>query len=255
MKYIIQKDEMGVVNYFNLKKELVMQVYEMVDNVISLCYENNKIVKIKARNLKMDLDLNGNILTVDFNNGVTAYFANKHQKIVFLDHDGEYLGSLNMNLEPIYSNSRIYIVNKIINKLNEVMPILIANRYANSMENVQDEIRDVNDDMVLDAVTILTDDNRHSIEKILKDYRKQEIITKRFLSLRKSKLTKEQYNQKYLEITKKYIEKRNKLKMRYGYIEEKRKLEDVQRHFIANQNKLNKLLLKKEDIYNEYLTR
>ncbi len=255
MKYIIEKDEMGIINYYNLEKQLIMQEYYTVNDKINLYYQDKKIIKVKTNKLELALDLNGNILTADFNNGVTVYFASKHQKIVFLDHDGEYLGSLNMNIEPIYSNNRIYIINKIINKLNEVMPMLIANRYANSIENVQDEIRDINDDMILDTVTILNDDNRHSIEKILKDYQKQEILAKKFLSLRKSKLTKEQYNQKYLAITKKYNNKRNKIKRRYGYIKEKSKLKDVQRHFIDNQNKLNKLLLEKKDIYNEYLTR
>ena len=108
MKYIVEKDEMGVINYYNFEKKLLMQEYQTVND---------------TNNLELALDLNSNILTADFNNGVTAYFASKHQKIVFLDIDGEYLGSLYMNVEPIENNSWLYVIIKIINKLNETMPI------------------------------------------------------------------------------------------------------------------------------------
>ena len=255
MKYIVEKDEMGVINYYNLEKKLLMQEYQTADDTITLYYHDKKIVKIKANNLELALDLNGNILTADFNNGVTAYFASKHQKIVFLDTDGEYLGSLNMNIEPIYSSNRIYIINKIINKLNETMPILMENKYSVSIENVNDKIHQVNNEMVSKTVAILSQDNRRSIEKILSDYRKQEIRDKKFLSLRRKKLSKEQYAKKYDEITMKYATKRSQLKSRYNYLAERRKLEELQAELFNNQNDLDELLLEKRNIYNEYLTR
>ena len=255
MKYIIKKDKMGIVNYYNLEKQLIMQEYQTINDKITLYYHDKRIVKVTANNIELTLDLNGNILNADFANGVMAYFASKHQKIVFLDHDGEYLGSLNMNLEPIENNSWLYVIIKIINKLNDIMPKLIANKYANYLENVDEKINDINNEMISETIDILNQDSRRSIEKILSNYQKQEILAKKFLNLIKKKLTKEQYQKKYIEISKKYASKRSKLKSRYNYLKERRNLEEVQESFINNQNKLNKLLLEKEDIYNEYLTR
>ncbi len=255
MKYIVEKDEMGVINYYNFEKKLLMQEYQTVNDTITLYYHDKKIVKIKANNLELALDLNSNILTADFNNGVTAYFASKHQKIVFLDIDGEYLGSLYMNVEPIENNSWLYVIIKIINKLNETMPILIENRYTASISKVNDKIHQVNNEMVSKTVTILNQDNRRSIEKILSDYHKQEIRAKKFLFLRRKKLSKEQYAKKYDEITMKYATKRSQLKSRYNYLAERRKLEELQTEFFNNQNDLDELLLEKKAIYNEYLTR
>ncbi len=255
MKYIVEKDEMGVINYYNFEKKLLMQEYQTVNDNITLYYHDKKIVKIKANNLELALDLNSNILTADFNNGVTAYFASKHQKIVFLDIDGEYLGSLYMNVEPIENNSWLYVIIKIINKLNETMPILIENRYTASISKVNDKIHQVNNEMVSKTVTILNQDNRRSIEKILSDYHKQEIRAKKFLFLRRKKLSKEQYAKKYDEITMKYATKRSQLKSRYNYLAERRKLEELQAELFNNQNDLDELLLEKKAIYNEYLTR
>lgn len=255
MKYIVEKDEMGVINYYNFEKKLLMQEYQTVNDNITLYYHDKKIVKIKANNLELALDLNSNILTADFNNGVTAYFASKHQKIVFLDIDGEYLGSLYMNVEPIENNSWLYVIIKIINKLNETMPILIENRYTASISKVNDKIHQVNNEMVSKTVTILNQDNRRSIEKILSDYHKQEIRAKKFLFLRRKKLSKEQYAKKYDEITMKYATKRSQLKSRYNYLAERRKLEELQAELFNNQNDLDELLLEKRNIYNEYLTR
>ena len=255
MKYIVEKDEMGVINYYNFEKKLLMQEYQTVNDTITLYYHDKKIVKIKANNLELALDLNSNILTADFNNGVTAYFASKHQKIVFLDIDGEYLGSLYMNVEPIENNSWLYVIIKIINKLNETMPILIENRYTASISKVNDKIHQVNNEMVSKTVTILNQDNRRSIEKILSDYHKQEIRAKKFLFLRRKKLSKEQYAKKYDEITMKYATKRSQLKSRYNYLAERRKLEELQAELFNNQNDLDELLLEKKAIYNEYLTR
>ena len=255
MKYIIEKDEMGIVNYYNLDKQLIMQEYQNLNDIITLYYHDKKIVKIKTNNLTMDLDLEGNILTGVFNNGVTAYFAKKHKKIIFLDHDGEYLGSLNMLLEAIESNSWLYVIVKIVNKLNETMPLLLVSKYHASIENIDNKIHDINNEMVDKTIDILHDDNRRSIEKILKDYRLQEKRAKKFLTLRKNKLSKEQYQQKYEEITKKYATKRSRLKMRYNYLNERKELEEKQDELMMKQYELNKLLLAKKDLYDEYLTR
>lgn len=255
MKYIIKKDEMGIINYYNLEKQLVMQEYQTMNDTINLYYHNKKITKITTNKLVVDLDSNGNIINADFINGVTAYFANKHHKIIFLDHDGEYLGSINSKLEPITSNNKIYIIDKIINKLNETMPNLIANKYSNQMNKVDCEINNVNDEMIREVVSILEQDNRRSIEKILNDYHKQELRDKKILSLIRKYLSKEEYQNKYNKITAKYHLKRIQLKKRYNYLNERRKLEIVEKEFINNQSKLNKLILEKRDIYNEYLTR
>ena len=251
----IFKDEMGVVNYYNLDKQLVMQEYQTINDLITLYYHDKKITKIKANNLVLDLDMAGNILHATFNNGVAAYFASKHERIIFLDHDGEYLGFLKMAVPTVESSSWLYVIVKIINKLNETMPILIKNKYQNLMANVQKDIKTVNDEMILDTISILQDDNRHSVDKILKDYRLEEKRAKEFLALRKSKLSKEKYQQKHEEITKKYAIKRSRLKMRYGYMKERKELEEKQDELMMKQYELNKLLLAKKDLYDEYLTR
>ena len=73
MKYIIEKNEMGIINYYNLDKKLLMQEYQIPNDKIILYYHDKGIVKVKTNNLNLDLDLNGNIISADFNNGVTAY--------------------------------------------------------------------------------------------------------------------------------------------------------------------------------------
>ena len=129
------------------------------------------------------------------------------------------------------------------------------NRYTASISKVNDKIHQVNNEMVSKTVTILNQDNRRSIEKILSDYHKQEIRAKKFLFLRRKKLSKEQYAKKYDEITMKYATKRSQLKSRYNYLAERRKLEELQAELFNNQNDLDELLLEKKAIYNEYLTR
>ena len=255
MKYIIEKDEMGIINYYNQDKQLVMQEYQIENYDIFLYYEDGKIIKVKANNLVLDLDFKGQILTADFKNEVTAYFSYKHQKIVFLDCDSEYLGFLKMTLEPIEGKSWLYVIKKIIVRLDETIPKLIEDKYESKLSNVNKQITNINDEMVEDVVAILNQKNLHDLNKILKDYQQKEIREKRKLLLKRQFISRENYQKKYQEITRKYRFKRRELKKCYGYYEEQEKLYNRQLNLQEKEEKLNELILEKKQINNEYLLR
>ena len=257
MEYIIQKDEMGIINYYNQNQELIMQDYNVLDDIIRLTYENNHIVKINNDNLTLELDFKGRLLNGFFVNGITCYFSYQHSKAVFLDVDGQYLGSLDISLETINGSNRIYLAKNLIQKLESCAVSLIDKHFNNDLNNINKQISKVNDLMVEDAVDILKQDNRRSCAKILNSYDEAELREKRNLLLLYKKknfisklLTrKDSYEEKCQQITRKYAKKRTQLKTNCDYANELKKLKAKETSFLFNQHRLNELLEEREALY------
>ena len=253
MDYIVLKDEMGIINYYNQNKELIMQVYNIFDENIRLYYQDGIIVNVSNDNITLELDYKGRILTGEFNNGLNCYFSYKHGKAVFLDYDGKYLGDLNLTLETINDSNRIYIVRKLFDKLEQFGKNLLTNRFHQEIDDIESKIDKVNNLMIDNVVSIINQDNRHSCNKILSDYQEREALEKQKL-LRKN-LSDEEYNLKYQKITRKYAYKRRKLKMEFNYANELKKYKAKAASLMFNQHRLNELITEKKQLKEEYLTR
>ncbi len=258
MNCIIEKDEMGIINYYNQNRELIRQDYRDLNEIISFYYENNKINKISNGSITLELDYYGNPLIAFFNNGLTCYFAYKHSKGVFIDYDGKYLGDITVLLDKINSQNRLYIVKNLLHKLENSSNKLINTRYNSEIFNVKAKISYVNNLMINDTINILKQDKYHNCQRILKEYDEEELRKKRLLlQLYKNKLLVNRviYENKKTKITKKYAKKRRQLKTQYDYANEYEEIKAKQNSLMFNQSRLDNLLKLEEKINNEYLSR
>ena len=253
MDFIVKKDELGVISYYD-QDILIMQDYNLDDENIRLYFEDNHIVKITNERVSLELDFKGRVLTADLINGLTCYFSYKHQKIAFFDYNGEYLGELAFSLELINEVNRLYIAKNLMHKLENFSCSLINNSYEKKLNALDEKITSINDLIVSDVVSILGQQNRRDCQKKLKVFNREELSKRRKL-LMHFKDNKEVYKRKNQKLTRKYVQKRRQLKSEFNYEEQLREFNDKQADIKTNQQLLNELILEKNNLNNDYLAR